>query len=99
MKKHLLNIVGILVAFGMIIGGLLFAIWQLDIIVSGPVWWQSIDGVGWSHPNGAYQYDYFQCFLWKTTVGMAYDTLFTMICVIPVLGAIILFLSLWYWND
>jgi len=48
-----------------------FSQWQLDIIVCPPVW-----SSGWSHPIGRYADDYFQCWIWKTTVGEAYDVLF-----------------------
>jgi hypothetical protein len=75
---------------------LFFSIWQLDIIVSGPVWWSSGEygtGTGWSHPNGAYANDYFQCFIWKTTIGQAYDTLFMLIFI----AFIVMFLSAYLW--
>jgi hypothetical protein len=76
---------------------LFFSIWQLDLIVSGPVWWSSEpfgQGYGWSHiEGGAYANDYFQCFLWKTTVGQAYDTLFMLIFI----SFIILFISAYFW--
>lgn len=97
-KKHLWNIVGIIASFGLGLTFGFFGIWQLDMIVSGPVWW-SDSGIGWSHPNGAYANDYFQCFLWKTTVGMAYDVLFLVIFLSIVLSLILLFISLWTWED
>jgi hypothetical protein len=71
---------------------LFFSLWQLDLIVSGPVWW-SEGGVGWSHPRGAYADDYFQSFVWKTTVGQAYDTLFLLIFI----SFIVLFVSVFFW--
>jgi hypothetical protein len=86
--RALLNIGGIMVAMGL----LFFSLWQLDLIVSGPVWW-SANGYGWSHPNGAYSNDYFQCFLWKTTIGQAYDTLFLIIFI----SFIVLFASAFFW--
>jgi hypothetical protein len=64
--------------------------------VSGPVWWSSGEygtGNGWSHPNGAYANDYFQCFIWKTTIGQAYDTLFMLIFI----AFIVMFLSAYFW--
>lgn len=87
----MLNLAGVMVAMGL----LFFSLWQLDLIVSGPVWWQSnAKGVGWSWPGpGAYAKDYFQCFIWKTTVGQAYDTLFMLIFV----SFIILFASAFFW--
>ena len=86
-----LNLVGVMVAMGM----LFFSLWQLDLIVSGPVWWQSnANGGGWSWPGpGAYANDYFQCFLWKTTVGQAYDTFFALIFI----SFIVLFASAFFW--
>jgi len=84
----LYNLAGIMGAMSL----LFFGIWQLDLIVSGPVWW-SANGSGWSHPNGAYADDYFQCFLWKTTIGQAYDTLFLLIFI----SFIVLFVSVFLW--
>jgi len=92
-KKHVFNVLGIMVAVSL----LLFSIWQWDIIVSGPVWWESSPtGVGWHWDGpGAYQRACFQCFLWKTTIGVAYDTLlFLMFTSFVLLG-----ISLWFWND
>jgi hypothetical protein len=85
----LYNIAGIMAALSL----LLFSLWQLDLIVSGAVWW-SEGGIGWSHPNGAYADDYFQCFLWKTTIGQAYDTLFLLIFI----SFILLFVSVFFWR-
>lgn len=68
---------------------LFFGIWQFDMIVCGPVWWtDGISGWCWNGP-GAYADSYFQCFLWKTTIGMAYDTLLLIIyagAVLPTIG-------------
>jgi hypothetical protein len=73
---------------------LFFSLWQLDLIVSGPVWHQNPDGSGWYWPGpGPYADDYFQCFVWKTTVGQAYDTLFMLIFI----SFIVLFLSAYFW--
>lgn len=88
----ILNLAGVMVATCV----LFFSLWQLDIIVSGPVWWSSLpngQGIGWSHPNGAYSEQYFQCFFWKTTVGQAYDTLFMLIFI----SFIVLFASAFFW--
>ena len=87
----ILNLAGVMVAMGL----LFFSLWQLDLIVSGPVWWQSGPrSQGWSWPGpGAYANDYFQCFLWKTTVGQAYDTLFMLIFI----SFIVLFASAFFW--
>ena len=91
-SRAVLNIVGIMVAVGL----LFFGLWQLDLIVSGPVWWSSSpngQGTGWTHQNGAYSNDYFQCFFWKTTIGQAYDTLFLLIFI----SFIVIFLSAFFW--
>lgn len=93
-SSAILNLAGIITAVCV----LFFSLWQLDIIVSGPVWWSSGDygvgtGYGWSHPNGAYANDYFQCFLWQTTVGQAYDTLFMLVF----LSFIVMFASAYFW--
>ena len=87
-----LNLAGIIASVCL----LFFSLWQLDIIVSGPVWWSSSEyglGYGWSHPNGAYSNDYFQCFFWKTTIGQAYDTLFMVIFI----SFIVMFASAFLW--
>jgi hypothetical protein len=87
----IINLIGIMVALGL----LFFSLWQLDLIVSGPVWWASNpSGQGWSWPGpGAYANSYFQCFLWQTTVGQAYDTLFLMIFI----SFIVVFASAFFW--
>ncbi len=87
----IINLAGIMAAMGL----LFFSLWQLDLIVSGPVWWQaSPSGAGWSWPGpGAYSKDYFQCFLWKTTIGQAYDTLFMLVFI----SFIVLFASAFFW--
>ncbi len=87
-SSAILNLVGVMAALGL----LFFSLWQLDMIVSGPVWWSG-GGTGWSHANGAYANDPFQCFLWKTTIGQAYDTLFMLIFI----SFIILFASAFFW--
>lgn len=90
-STSMLNLAGVMVAMGL----LFFSLWQLDLIVSGPVWWQySATGPGWSWSGpGAYAKDRFQCFLWVTTVGQAYDTLFMLIFI----SFIILFASAFFW--
>jgi hypothetical protein len=89
-SRAVLNIAGIMIAMGL----LFFSLWQLDMIVSGPVWYSNSNGSGWSwNGPGPYADDYFQCFIWKTTVGQAYDTLFMMIFI----SFIVLFLSAFFW--
>jgi hypothetical protein len=89
----ILNLASIMAALCL----LFFGLWQLDLIMSGPVRWSSLpqgQGVGWSHPNGAYSNDYFQCFLWKTTIGQAYDTFFMLIFI----SFIVIFASAFFWR-
>jgi hypothetical protein len=91
-SRSVFNLAGVMIAICI----LFFSLWQLDLIVSGPVWWSSAEhglGTGWSHLNGAYANDYFQCFLWQTTIGQAYDTLFMLIFI----SFIILFASAFFW--
>ena len=87
----IINLAGVMAAICL----LFFSLWQLDLIVSGPVWWQaSPNGAGWSWSGpGAYAKDYFQSFIWKTTVGQAYDTLFMLIFI----SFIVLFASAFFW--
>jgi hypothetical protein len=90
-SSAILNLAGVMFSIGL----LFFSLWQLDLIVSGPVWWESSAiGPGWSWPGpGAYANEYFQCFVWKTTIGQAYDTLFMLIFI----SFIVLFASAFFW--
>ena len=87
----IINLIGVMVSIGL----LFFSLWQLDLIVSGPVWWESsATGAGWSWPGpGAYANNYFQCFIWQTTIGQAYDTLFMLVFI----SFIVLFASAYFW--
>ncbi len=86
----ILNLAGIITAVCV----LFFSLWQLDLIVSGPVWHQNLDGSGWSWQGpGPYADEYFQCFLWQTTIGQAYDTLFMLVF----LSFIVMFASAYFW--
>jgi len=69
----------------------IFSMWQLDLIACPPVW-----SSGWSHPIGRYADDYFQCWIWRTTIGEAYDTLF-FLNFVSFYGIIIVFVILLYW--
>jgi hypothetical protein len=87
--RAVFNIAGIMTAIGL----LFFSLWQLDLIVSGPVWYESGNrGWSWNKP-GSYADSPFQCFLWKTTVGQAYDTLFMLVFI----SFVILFISAFFW--
>jgi len=70
-KKHPVRLavyVFLLISFAILH---MFSTWQTDLICVGPVW-----SYGWCHPQGRYADDPFQCWIWKTTIGSAYDTLF-----------------------
>lgn len=89
-SRSVFNLAGVMIAICI----LFFSLWQLDIIVSGPVWHQNFDGSGWSWPGpGPYANNYFQCFLWQTTIGQAYDTLFMLIFI----SFIVMFASAFFW--
>lgn len=88
----IINLIGVMVGIGL----LFFSLWQLDLIVSGPVWWESSpSGPGWSwNGPGAYARETFQCTeLWITTIGQAYDTLFMLIFI----SFIVVFASAFFW--
>ena len=89
-------IIGIIGCFTGQLFGVLFAVWQWDIIVSGAVWWEaSPTGLGWAWPGpGAYARAPFQCWLWRTTIGSAYDTLLFLIFVSAIVPMIVLFFIL-----
>jgi hypothetical protein len=91
-SSAVLNLIGVMVGIGL----LFFSLWQLDIIVSGPVWWEaSPTGSGWHWDGpGAYARETFQCTeLWITTIGQAYDTLFMLIFI----SFIVVFASAFFW--
>jgi hypothetical protein len=69
----------------------MFSVWQLDLICSSPVW-----KPGWSHPNGRYADDPFECWLWRTTVGEAYNVLL-FLNFISLYGTITSFIILLYY--
>ncbi len=76
----------------------LFSMWQLDLIVVKPVWAPLHENIKWfSAMKRAGYYAYseapFQCFLWRTTVGEAYDTLF-LLNFLSFIGVIVCFLLL-----
>lgn len=48
----------------------MFSVWQTDIICVAPVW-----NYGWVQPQPRYADQPFQCWIWHTTIGEAYDTL------------------------
>jgi len=60
----------------------MFSVWQLDLICCPAVWSYKDDMLSWYFSNleryGADRYAdvYFQCWLWRTTIGEAYDMLF-----------------------
>jgi hypothetical protein len=69
----------------------MFSVWQLDLVVRPPVW-----DYGWVQPSPRYADQYFQCWIWRTAVGEAYDTLF-FLNFISFYGVIIIFVILLYY--
>jgi len=100
-RRHIFNVLGIVASFliGLIIP--MFCIWQWDMIVTGPVWWEaSPTGVGWHWDGpGGYFRAPFQCFIWRTTVGGAYDTLLFVLFSSIIASLILMFASIWTWKD
>jgi len=84
LKNHSLNLVGIIFSVCL----MMFGIWQLDLICGPPVWHYD-----WIHP-GRYADDPFQCWLWHTTIGEAYDTL--LFCIF--ISFWLLLMSVWTWD-
>jgi hypothetical protein len=88
-RKHFLNVLGVIAAVCLYF----FAIWQLDLICVEPVWdTQNFVRQYYEEPYARVP---FQCFLWHTTVGRAYDTLLLL----DFLAFWILFFALWFWED
>ena len=89
--RNLPSIIG--VSFSGIL--MLFGIWQLDLICVGPVW-HTWGFVTWFINSNlpVYASEYFECWLWKTTVGEAYNTLLFLIFI----SWWILLISLWFWK-
>lgn len=55
----------------------IFSLWQLDIINVLPVWNTPLFYEVMKQQNlTKYSDGYYQCFLWKTTIGRAYDILY-----------------------
>lgn len=79
LKPHSLNV--LLAVFATCL--FFFGIWQHDMICVDKIWRPGVaDG-------------YFQCWIWKTTLGEGYDvTLFLIF-----LGYWLMFAALWFWND
>jgi len=48
----------------------MFSVWQLDLLCVDPMW-----RAGWSHPNGRLADDPWECWVWHTSCGEAYNTL------------------------
>ncbi|MEM2107849.1 MAG: hypothetical protein QXL10_00995 [Candidatus Bathyarchaeia archaeon] len=74
----------------------IFSLWQLDLINVLPVWNTPLFlEVLRQQGLSVYADGYFQCFLWKTSVGMAYDVLFA----VNFMSFWLLFAALWFWNE
>ncbi len=92
LKRNLPNIVAVVLAAFLHI----FSLWQLDLINVLPVWNTPLFLVVMQQQSvSVYSRAYFQCFVWKTTVGQAYDTLF----MVNFLSFWLLFLALWFWSE
>jgi hypothetical protein len=92
LKRNLPNIAAVVLAAFLHI----FSLWQLDLISVLPVWNTPLFLVVMQQQSvSVYSRAYFQCFIWKTTVGQAYDTLF----MINFLSFWLLFLALWFWSE
>lgn len=94
-KKSFIHILGIVVSMLL----MLFGIWQHDLITAPPVWWSATDNIYFYQniiAKGYYSYaeEPFQCFLWKTTIGRAYDVTLFLIFI----SWWILFFSLYFWG-
>jgi hypothetical protein len=83
--KTLATLVFLIVSFSILH---MFSVWQLDLIVCSPVW-----NYGWIQPAPRYADQPFQCWLWHTTIGEAYDTLF-FLNFISFYGTIVCFIYL-----
>ena len=68
----------------------MFSVWQLETIVIGPVW-----ATGWSHPNGRLADDPWECWIWRTSCGEAYNTLL-FLNFVSFYGIIVIFVILLY---
>lgn len=91
-KRNLVNIIAAVSAAFLHI----FSLWQLDLINVLPVWNTPVFLVVLQQLSvDVYSKAYFQCFVWKTTVGQAYDTLF----MVNFLSFWLLFLALWFWKE
>jgi len=69
----------------------LHGLWQLDIICVDPVW-STNQFINWFVGTGYETYSNipFQCGLWKTTIGRAYDVYLSL----PVVGWFVLLMSM-----
>jgi len=93
MRKHLANVLGIILSISTGLFLQVLAIWQLDLIMVHPVW----DWV-WSTTTQYASWPW-ECWFWHSTVGEAYNTLLAFILIgffIAVLGV---FISVWKWTD
>ena len=69
----------------------MFSVWQLETIVGEPVW-----VAGWSHPNGRLADDPWECWVWHTSCGEAYNDLL-FLNFVSFYGTVIVFVILLCW--
>jgi hypothetical protein len=75
-----------------------FFLWQMDIIVSGPVWsynWTSQYFPGGVYANGYFEIGRIGSFKIGMTVGTGYDLCQTGM----VVGLVLSILAVWFWTD
>ena len=76
----------------------IFSIWQLDLISVLPVWNTPAFLVVMQQQGLTnYAQSYFECWLWKTTVGEAYNDLL-FLNFVSFYGTVIVFVILSYWT-
>jgi len=79
----------------------MFSVWQLDLIVCWPVW-SNVDDVISRYQQmknaglNRYADAYFQCWIWKTNIGWAYDVLF-FLNFLSFYIVIIVLITYFYW--
>ena len=99
MVKRFVKTLGRLLPFigiGVSLLMLVHSLWQIDLICAEPVW-RTKDWITWFQKTGYTNYSNmpFQCsFLFKTTVGNAYDYFLST----AVTSWFILAISMWFWH-
>jgi hypothetical protein len=106
-RKHLPNLLGIITAFAIGLGGPFFGLWQFDLMCCGKVWgdpgsnvifYQNLYNAGYSS-FAASPWTINAEFFPNMTAGVAYDFLLGLIITSSVLALVILLISIWTWED